>query len=386
MAFERKSMEQIVQSMINWTRGTSTKFTDFRVGSRIRTLHEAVGLVVEDYYDRVYRATKTLIEENIYTVMGFNKQPAVYATGNVTFSRVNPADTNYLIPAGTIVRTKATSTTAPLNFRTTVDAIIATGKTDTVVTVICQTAGAVGNVEAGTIVDFVTKPSGIDAVTNASPYNTGREEETPDEQKIRFQKFISSLSRGTLASIEYGASTAVVTDATGAVIERVVDARAFEYVDTIPQRLGLVDVFIWNGIGAASEALLAEVKKVIYGYYDSNGQPVYGYKPAGILVNEYTATSAAVYIRIRIQPEDGVELDELKPYIEREIGEFFSVMHQGDTLVQTALETRVKLIDGVYDVKIDLSLDGVTYSDDNITSGTTEIFVPHAPYEYVPMP
>lgn len=383
MAFERKSMEVLVQKMVNWTRGASTKYTDFRVGSRIRTLYEAVGLIVEEYYDRVYRATKTLIEENVYTVMGFDKQPAVFATGNVTFSRTTPADTAYLIPAGTIVRTKATSTTAPVNFRTTADAVIANGDMSVTVPVICQTAGVIGNVDANTIVDFVTKPSGIDAVSNANPINTGREEETADEQKVRFQRFISSLSRGTLPAIEYGASTAVVTDDTGATIERVVDAKAFEY---LPERKGEVDVYIWNGVGSASEDLLNEVHKIVYGYYDSNGKPVYGYKPAGILVTVYSATAAEVYIRIHIKPETGVELDELKPYIEREIGDFFAVLQQGGTLVQTALETRVKLIDGVYDVKIELSTDGgETYSYDNITSGTTEIFVPHAPYEYALM-
>jgi|HigsolmetaAR203D_1030402.scaffolds.fasta_scaffold05033_4 uncharacterized phage protein gp47/JayE len=379
MAFERKSMEVIVQRMVDWTRGASTKFTDFRVGSRIRTMYEAVGLVVEEYYDRVHRAMKTMIEQNVYAAMGFEKQPAVYATGAVTFSRTTPADTNYLIPAGTIVRTRATATSAPVNFRTTVDAVIAVGQTSVTVPVICQTPGTVGNVDAGTITNFLTKPTGVDAVTNANPLSNGREEETPDEQKSRFQKFISSLSRGTLPAIEYGATTAVITDENGDVIERVVDARAFEF---IPERLGEVDVYIWNGVGQASQDLIDEVQKILHGYYDSNGKPVYGYKPAGIMVTVYSASAADVYIRINIKPEDGVELEELKPYIEREIADFFSALKQGDTLIQTALETRVKLIDGIYDVKIELSTDGETYSYDNITAGTTEILVPHAPYTY----
>jgi uncharacterized phage protein gp47/JayE len=219
----------------------------------------------------------------------------------------------------------------------------------------------------------------VDAVTNANPLSNGREEETPDEQKSRFQKFISSLSRGTLPAIEYGATTAVITDENGDVIERVVDARAFEF---IPERLGEVDVYIWNGVGQASQDLIDEVQKILHGYYDSNGKPVYGYKPAGIMVTVYSASAADVYIKINIKPEDGVELEELKPYIEREIADFFSALKQGDTLIQTALETRVKLIDGIYDVKIELSTDGETYSYDNITAGTTEILVPHAPYTY----
>lgn len=382
MAFERKSMEDLVQRMVFWGRGTSTKFTDFRVGSRIRTLYEAVGLIVEEFYDKTYRSTKALIETNIYAVMSFDKQPAVAATGTVTFSRVAPADTAYLIPSGTLLRTKATAVAAPVVFRTTADAVIPLGGTSAAVTVVCQSAGVIGNVDAGTITDFVTKPSGIDLVLNPNPISTGREEETADEQKYRFQQFISSLSRGTLQSVAYGATTGQVAEASGLVIERVVDSRAFEY---LPERKGEVDVYIWNGVGNASEALIADTKKKLYGYYTAAGAAVYGYKPAGIIVNVFSAAASQVYVRIHVQPEEGATLADLVPYIEFEIGDYFSTLRQGDTLVQTGLETRVKLIDGVYDVKIALSQDGETYSYENITSGATAIFVPHAPYDYVLM-
>ena len=108
MNFDRKSMEQIVDKMVVWTQGVTTGLTDFRIGSKIRTIYEAVAIVVEEMYDKTFRSLRQIVEENIYTILGFDKIPATYATGEITFSRTTIADTNYYIPAGTSVLSRAT--------------------------------------------------------------------------------------------------------------------------------------------------------------------------------------------------------------------------------------------------------------------------------------
>lgn len=379
--FERKSMEDLVQRMTDWTRGVTTKITDFRVGSRIRTIYEAVALITEELYDKVYRTHKVLIEENIYTVLGFPKRQATFSSGIVVFGRGTPSDSNYLINAGTVVRTKATKTQAPVEFRTTQDVLLSIGQTSVASPVVCVVPGLAGNVESGTIVDFVTKPSGVDTVTNPNLTGGGLEQETRDEQKVRFVKYLKSLMRGTLAAIEYGAMTAELKNGSGLVLERVVTSRAFEY---LPSRKGEVDVYVWNGVNEASEALRAEALKIVTGYYDPNtGEPVYGYKPAGILVTVYSATSKAVTIRLDVTPEDGILLEDLKPFIEREVDDFFYGLQMGQTLVHTALLTRIKLVAGVYDVKLTLSTNGTTFSDSNATAGLTEILQLSKPIQYL---
>ncbi len=380
--FERKSMEQVLQRMVDWTRGSTKKLTDFRVGSKTRTLYESVALVVEELYDKVFRAIKITIDENIYTVLGFPKRPATYATGDVTFGRLTPADSNYLISAGTLIRTRATENKPPIEFRTTEDVLLAQGSLSVTASVVCTTPGVIGNVESGSITEFVTKPAGIETVTNASVYTNGLEEETKDEQKVRFQKFIQSLSRGTIPSIEYGAMTTELRDTEGRLLERVSTARAFEY---LPTRKGEVDVYIWNGAGTSSGALIAETHKVITGYYHpTTGEPIYGYKPAGILVNVYSAVAKHVTIKLEITPEEGINLEDIKPYIHREVTNYFSKLNLGQTLLQTVLETRVALVYGVYDVKLSLSLDnGTTYTQDNLTAGDTEILTLKDPLIYV---
>nr|WP_238353829.1 baseplate J/gp47 family protein [Paenibacillus sp. 23TSA30-6] len=319
------------------------------------------------------------IGEGIYSAFGFPKLPALYATGTVTFTRVTPADTNYLIPVGTLIKTQATASKAPISYRTTSDAVIAIGAMSVDVPVICLTPGLDGNTEAQTITDFVSKPTGIDTVFNSSALTNGKEEETGDEQKNRFKKFIASLSRGTLQSIEYGATTVQLTDATGLATERVVDCQAHE---DLPARKGEVDCYIWNGVGTASHELFAAIQKTLTGYYE-DGKPVYGYKSAGIQVNLFSVTTKQIGIRLTITFGAGSSLDMIQGDIEREIRDFFSSIKQGQELVQTELETRIKLLSGIYDVKLDLSVDGgTTWSDANPAAGKTEKLVPQFPIIY----
>lgn len=371
MSFERKSMEYLVNRMITWTQGVSTKLTDFRIGSKIRTIYEAVAVVIEEQYDSMYRALKQLIEENLYAMMGFDKIPASYASGLATFSRSTPADQDYIIPAGTSVLSKATEYNAPMKFYTTEDAVLAVGTTFIKVLVVCETPGVRGNIAAETLTTFVQKPLGVEEVTNMGDFESGKEEETRDEQKGRFQDFVKSQARGVLQAIEYGAKLAKRYDSTtGNVMEEVLQAKAFE--DLVNKR-GQVDLYIWTG-GLASNEIKAEVDKLMLGYTDSDGNPVYGYKPAGVSVNIYSASRVWVRLRLQVTPESTTTLDELKPRIESELNVYFSSLKLGQTVVQSAVQANIARIDGVQDAKLYMSLDnGATWSMDNVTTAAQEI-------------
>jgi uncharacterized phage protein gp47/JayE len=378
--FERQSMEQIVERMIRWTRGATDQLTDFRVGSKVRTLYEAVGVVLEELYDRVFRAMRLTIEENIYTVIGFVKEPATYASGTVRMSRTTPADTDYYIPAGTEVLSDATPYHAPSKYRTVDDAILEVGKTFVDVFVVANQSGEDSNVGAGTVREFVSKPVGIDSITNLEPLQGGGEEETKEEQKVRFEAYMQSRARGVLQSIEYGGRLAKVTSEDGTVIESVRQAVALEYLDT---RRGEVDLYIWNGSEDASEALIADVQRILQGYYDTDGQPVIGYKPAGIAVNVYTAQINYVTLKLKIEPVIPGSEAELQVTAEQAIDDYFDDLELGSTFIQSELQARLNYLDGVRDVKLHVSTDGgVNWSFDNVAVQPLEIAVPQKPTQY----
>lgn len=381
MAFKRRSAEQIFNEMLSWTRGVATNLNDFRVGSKIRTLYEAVAIVIEGLFNKTFESIRKAIENNIYTALNFGRLQAEYANGEVTFSRSTPAEQNYVIPAGTILQTEAKDGIAPVRFRTVSDAMIAIGETSVKVRVVCTVPGRIGQVRANSITQFVTKPAGIDNVTNENDIINGREAETLEEQKARFNRFIESLMRGPLASIEYGATTVSIKDPTGTVIERVYSARAFE---DLPNRKAEVDLYIWNGVGEASEALINEVQKVITGYYDENGNAVMGYKGAGVVVYVYSAEVVEITIRLEIIAEDWTTTESLKPAIEDAIQGYFQELGLGQSLIHSDLLLEIKSIDGVRDVVLEVSTNGgQSYEKENVDIDAMEVLVLKKPIVYV---
>lgn len=383
MAFQRQSMEQIVDKMISWSQGVSSRILDYRVGSKIRTIYEAVALVIEEQYDKIYRALKQLIENNMYAMLGFDKIPATYTTGYVTFSRTTAADQPYYIAAGTMLLSNATETSAPLKFRTVVDAIIATGTTSVDVLVACTVAGIQGNVPANSLVTFIQKPSGVDSVTNNGDFTNGKDEETKEAQKARFQDFMEAQARGVLQAIEYGARQAQVIDSSTGVdviTEAVTAAKATE--DLVNNK-GVVTLYIWNGVSTASQTLINNVSQILAGYYDADGNPIYGYKAAGILVNIVSATVIYAKIKLQVTPDSTTTLDDLKDQINGAISRYFASLTFGQTAIQSALQANIKNIGGVADVKLYFSTDnGTTWTMNNITSASTQIVAVVLPVTY----
>ena len=395
--FNRKTMEQYTHKMIDWTRGATSQLTDFRVGSKIRSIYEAVGVALEDLDDRVFKAVKKAIQQNLYTAFGYSPLPAVNSTGIVRLYAQNApsADQPFYIPMGTQVQASPTSDRGPVTFQTTQDAYVyynsptesanvtiggvnVTGWLYVDVPVVCTQAGKIGNVGPGTIQALVGAPSGIGAVTNAGAFTNGQEAETLAEQKARFQLFMASRTRGTLASIEYGATTAVVMDSTGTFVqERVVSA-------IVVDGDGDYSVYVWNGVGTASEALIAEVRKVLDGYTLPDGTKIWGYKPAGISYSASSVTVVSVPLAMTITPADGygitdedvaASLDDLRPQITDAVSNLFATLKPGRTLIWSAIESVVKQIPGVYDVS-------VTAPADNVVAGSTDMLVPAFPITF----
>ena len=154
-------------------------------------------------------------------------------------------------------------------------------------------------------------------------------------------------------------------------------------LEDLPTRKGEVDLYIWDGVGVASGDLKAVVNKLQVGYYNTDGSPIYGFKPAGIMVNLYSAPIKYVTISLAITPETWSNLDDLKPIAENEVDRYFQQLKLGQTVVQSALEASIKLISGVYDVTLLFSEDGgVSWVTSNMIPDMNEIVVVQKPLVY----
>jgi uncharacterized phage protein gp47/JayE len=170
------------------------------------------------------------------------------ATGNVVMSRDTTVGT-LNIAAGQKVSTgdgKTYTTTGSGSITPTSPIQIpghSVGQDSGLIPVVADVGEADGNVEANTIVKFVTKPPGVTEVTNPSACAHGADKESDDSFLNRIISYISTLARSTIESLENAVLGAEDED-TGAVI---LFAKAVEDIND----RGNVTLYIDDGTGSA---------------------------------------------------------------------------------------------------------------------------------------
>ncbi|MGF6641778.1 baseplate J/gp47 family protein [Paraburkholderia sp. MM6662-R1] len=285
-SFQLKNFVSIAASMINRMKATQTQLTDFNVGALGRTLVEAPAAEIDELYQQAFNLVNAAIPVSVYTSFSFPALTALAATGLVRV--VITAQTGPSLVSG---GTQFTATTTSVAYASSSDVIIPAGSTYADVPVAATTTGAATNLPANTQFSMTPSPDGFISATNLSAFDNGINAETDPEQQIRFNNFISTLPRGTVAALKYGLSLTTVTDALGNVTERVVFSSIVEpYLNDDTQPFAYVQCFIHNGVGSTSSALVAQANQIIYGYYLPDGTPVPGWKAAGVKVDISAAT------------------------------------------------------------------------------------------------
>ena len=188
---------------------------------------------------------------------GLAREPAVPATGQVTFSRFAPLQAA-TVPATAAVRTADLSKT----FVVTIDRanplwseaaggyVIPAGSNSGTVPVVAAMPGAAGNVQAGAVSLVSSSIVGVDTVVNAAGFADGLDEETDAALKARFPLYLASLSKATLVAIE-AAVASVQQGLTYHVAANQDEGGAF--------RPGHFVVVVDDGSGTPSDALKSRV-------------------------------------------------------------------------------------------------------------------------------
>lgn len=365
MAFRTKDFISIVAGMVNWARGATTKITDFRIGSVARTMLEAPAIELDEYYQNLVRSLVDGIPSAIYQGFGFTPLPAVPATGIVTFSIPAPLANDLTIPAGTVVSTSDQS----ISYLTLADAVIVAGQTSVNASVSCTIAGVDGNVGSNQLV-VVNGPANV-TVSNQAPISNGRNAESEEGRAIRFLEFIQSLSRGPLASIEYGLTLATVANAEGVITERVVSARAFERFEidaSFP--LGYVECYIWSGGGAVSAELIAEAQRIIDGFRNEDGSAVIGWKAAGVIATVASVVLREVDITATVRTRDGTLTPAQLQAVTDNVGAYIQDVPIGGRVYNAGIVAAAMRVPGVLDFR--------SISSNDIETGVSEKAVPGA--------
>jgi len=332
MQLSLRTFSQLLQDMGAVVQGSATRLIDLSVGSVLRSILEAnasVALWIQWLLVLVLQATRasTSTGNDLDTWMSdftLTRLPASSATAIVTFSRLSPAIAA-TIPAGALIKTNDGSATFSVAVDTTNAAWSETaggyqlpaGTSSVPVPVSCQTAGSVGNVQANTITLMATPLVGVDSVTNALPAVGGADAETDAAFRLRFQNFIGSRSRATLASVEFAITS--VQAGVSYLIQENSDAGG-------NYRPGWFLVIVDDGSGYPSSELLASITQSI-----ETMRPI----GSGFSVQAPTVVTADIAVNLTVQ--SGTLLNQTTGPVSTAITAYINALPVGAFLSVTRL-------------------------------------------------
>lgn len=370
MAFQIKDFVSIVASMINHAKATQDKITDFNIGSVVRTLIEAPAVEIDELYQQMFNGLMESIPVAIYNSFEFDRLSATPANGTIRVT-ITSQGSAVVIPSGT----EFASTSLTVKFTSQTDATITAGNTYVDVFVSCSTSGVASNIAASVSFTMTPAPAGFVSASNAAAFTNGSDEETDDQRKGRFAEFIASLNHGTGAALLYGLKTSQLTDVNGLVTEYVKHASVYEpYIDDNQQPIAWVQCFIHNGTTGASSNLIARAAEVIDGYYDSNGNPVSGWKAAGVKVDVAAAANVTVAVTATLTAEAGYSSAALITQVTAAIQAYLYGLDIGKPALRAEIIAAAMAIEGVYNFVMTVpAVDTTTTHAQKIVPGTFTI-------------
>ena len=361
MAFQIKDFRSIALSMINASRVNQTKVTDYSVGSVVRTLMDASAIEIEELYLQMLLGLQEAVPQAIYQSFGFSRLPAVGASGVVYFTFENGLTTGF-VPAGTKIKSPTSTYEYVVLADTFVGQIYPPPSMKVVgAAVACSSTGAATNCSANTLTEIIPPVSGIAGIDNHDAFYNGTDIETDTQQMARFNAFITTLSRGSVAALRYGALMSVLKDAKGNITERVKYCAVEEpYIANNLLPVGWVKVYVHNGVGTTSSQLVAQVKKNIDGYIDTDGTYVPGWKSAGVKVDVLAASDLAVSVAGTVTVLNAEDAATVFASANSQVSTYILSLSNGGTILVSEIISIIMAIDGVYNVSLTTPTSDVT--------------------------
>lgn len=358
MAFQTKDFISIVAGALNQMRGSTDKITDFRVGSVARTLIEGPAVEIEQLYQQMFIGLREAIPVSTFLSFGFTPLAASRAHGVVRLTRQATITTPQTIPQGTEF-----TATDGRRYTSTGDVMWVPMTATVDVPVQASVTGSAGNVAAGVITSsaFTASLPYTVSISNM-PITNGRDEETDAEREARFAAYVQSISRGTVMAVLYAAKQAQIVGANGVVEEYV--ART-----GIDDQSGYVRIYLYSSIGLPSAALLADGQRLIDGYRDAQGNPVSGYRAAGVRIDVLPMIEAPVDFSATVSMFPGYTLNTATQNALLDVfTEVVSSVETGGTLFIGTLVEQLLSVPGVRQV--------VPTNNANILCAQNEVLVP----------
>lgn len=281
---------------------------------------------------------------------GIQRRAATSAVTTVTFNRAGADATAQTFPIGTVVATERDSQGNDIQFVTTQAATWAISTNGTRVVnasaVVAGIAGNLSNVNVLTRIIDTPPPGGTYTLTASTLPAGGSETESDEELRDRVRLYPSTLRRGTIAALEYGAKS----------VESIAVAKASAVQDST----GIVTVYVSDASGnSTGTTTLVDPSVVDDGTMTKKvAIELYDWACAGAFVNVTGGAIQTVNIEISIAVRLGVDVNQLISDIQDSIEARVNKLNIGDTLYLSDIVSAVKAVDpdNIVNVSVDLPL------------------------------
>lgn len=376
--FKRKSYSDLVDSMSAKAKekfGADANTSERSVlGIIIRIMAWFFSLLwqdTEDVYHSAYRKTAEGVQlDMLLPYAGITRNLADFSYGEIEII----GTPNHFIESGFLV-----STNSDVFFETSFDLTLNSEGIGTV-EIVALDVGAIGNVGANTITEIVNPDADVISVNNPLKTSGGREKETDVEARERADITVEGIGSATTAAIR--ANLLKISSIRAAkVIENFKDE--VDQYGTPPRS---IQAFV---LGGNDE----EVAKAIHEKKAGGIQP-YGTTYVDVTdlsgdvkqIGFTRANEVNVFIKVNVTTNTSFTFDgvnQIKTALIRYVGgtdannNAYSGLNMGEDVVVARLNAITFSVDGIEDVKIEVSKDGVNYNDSNVVIALQEVAQTH---------
>lgn len=371
--FKRQRFEDIFASMETKTKEVFGETTNTSERSPMGLLLRVVAWSLSRLWqtaEQVYNSgyINTAVGNNLDRLgpyVGVIRITEQYATGLVTLT----GTPGYIVPAGFRVAT------GDIYFETDADVPIGSGGTISAM-ISAVNPGQSGNVAAGAITDIVNPNADVTAVTNPAATGGGREKETDEEFRDRFEQSVATGGVG-VDSIR-GVLLGVKGVRAAAVIENV------SRTDDSAGRPGKsFEAYVLGGAAADIGAAIFSKKAAGIESYGTESVTVLDLAGNAHEVHFSYAQTVSISVKVTVTrnasyPADGAA--QLKTALIKYIGgedadgQLYAGLTMGDDVVYARMIATALTIPGVDDADVELSLDGgVSWFTHNIAIDPQEV-------------
>lgn len=268
---------------------------------------------------------------------GLERKKAVKAHGILRFSISQPAQTQRVIPVGTVCMTAQL-----VRFETMEEGIISAGKLTCDVFARAVEAGAAGNVAAGSVVSLAVAPVGVAGCSNPQAFSGGADAEDDETLRERVLDTYRRLPNGANAAFYQQAALSFDQVAAAAVLPR---ARG----------RGTVDVVVASRAGAPEQALLQELTD----YFQQR-------REIAVDVQVRRPESVPVQVAVQVTAQTGQDTQAVLERVKQALTGWFTGARLGEDVLLAGLGSVIYGCEGVKNYKITAPSADVTLDSDQL--------------------